>query len=470
MRNIILLLMLFFCQGALGEGLKISVRLDAASGQQVLLAHYYGETIYVDDTIRTDLQGKGIFRRDTLLPEGLYKIYLDKDRHFDFLLGADQELSIANRDFTLSSLEIDGASESEEFLSYMKWLRKQQEKIAFIDSTLKNAGESEKENYQKKIRDLTEEVNDYWKNKSAEYPGTLLASFLMANYFEDVTPEDIPDEFSKNDSLKWLYQYEHRKNHFLDHLNFSDERLLNTPLVKSRLDSYFGKILLQFYDSVKSPVYTLLKKVEPYPRMFRFVTSHFLNSSLNSRVMGMDALFVDLARDYYYSGKANWADSTTMAKIRENVIFIENNLIGKQARDFTMETFDGHPFRLYQQNSRYTILAFYEPNCGHCKEYIPKLYDEVYLPFRDKGVEFVAVYTLRNKKEWGDFIALHHLNDWVNVWDENHLTRFKINYDTRTTPALYLLDKDKKIIAKKFSLEFIKNYLKLNLEKGIQGI
>jgi peroxiredoxin len=235
------------------------------------------------------------------------------------------------------------------------------------------------------------------------------------------------------------------------------------PLIKSKLDTYFEKVLLQLYDSVKPAAYQLIKKVEPYPQMFRFVISYLLNGSLSSRIMGMDALFVDIARDYYLQGKASWADSTTLAKIRENVIFMEHNLVGNKAPDIKMETFDGQPFRLYQQNSKYIILALFEPNCSHCLEYIPRLYEEVYIPYRDKGLEVIAGYTMDNKKEWGDFIEKHHLTDWVNVWDEHHLSRFKIIYDTRTTPAVYLLDKDKKIIAKKVTVEFLKDYLEYYL-------
>jgi peroxiredoxin len=231
------------------------------------------------------------------------------------------------------------------------------------------------------------------------------------------------------------------------------------PLIKTKLDTYFEKVLLQLYDSVKPAAYQIIKKVEPYPQMFRFVVSYLLNNSLISRIMGMDALFVDIARDYYLSGKTPWADSTTIAKIRENVIFLENNLIGNKAPDIKMETFDGHPFRLYQQNSKYTILAFFEPNCSHCKEYMPKLYKEVFIPFRDKGLEVIAGYTMNNKKEWGDFIEKNQMTDWINVWDENDLSRFKIIYDTRTTPAVFLLDKDKIIIGKKVSIEYLKDYL-----------
>jgi hypothetical protein len=68
-----------------------------------------------------------------------------------------------------------------------------------------------------------------------------------------------------------------------------------------------------------------------------------------------------------------------------------------------------------------------------------------------------------NRKEWNDFMNEHHLYDWVNIWNPAD-NRFKVIYDTRTTPAVYLLDKDKKIIAKKFSIDFLKNYFSFYLD------
>ncbi len=442
-----------------GKGTEITVRLGSAPGRQVLLAHYYGTNIYPDDTVLTDSQGMAVFTSDTLLHQGLYKIYLDGTNHFDFLLGEDQVLQIVNPSFHPDELEIKGARESVEFDRYLKWLRQQQRKLSQLDSALTSASEDEKKIIEGNKRVLTREVSDYWNRTSREYPGTLLASFLMANYFEELKEEDIPEDFLANDSLKWTYQYNYRKNHFFDHLDFSDERLLYTPLVKSRLDTYLEKVLLQMYDSVKPAVFAILEKTEPYPGVFRFVTSHLLNSSLASRVMGMDALFVDIARKYYLSGRAAWADSTSLARIRENVIFLENNLIGHKARDVRMETLDGRPFSLYQQKNRFTVLVFYEPNCGHCNTFVPRLYQEVYLPFRDKGLEVVACYTMDKREEWEKFVEEKEIKEWINVWDEHHLSRFKIIYDTRTTPAVYLLDSDKTIIAKKFTVEFLKEYL-----------
>jgi peroxiredoxin len=457
------ILLAFIMLSSISHGqfdLKLNLNLP---GGEVLLAHYYGASILVDDTIRLDGNGSGILKRDTLLPQGIYKIYLNQEKHFDFLLGENQQLIINNSDFTIDNMTIEGAVESIEFLEYMHWIRSHQEKRKNLETQKGEAEDQDKLLIDDELRQLNEEVHRYWIQKSEQYPGSFLGVFLMSNYFPELKKEDIPPEVAANDSLLWLYQYNHNKTNFFTYYDLTDERLLYTPSVKQKLETYFERVLLQVYDSVKPAAYQIIKQVELHPKMFRFVVAHLLNSSLNSKIMGMDALFVDIARDYYLSGKATWADQSTLEKIRENVIFLENNLLGKNARDFQMESVDGNPFRLYQQNAKYTILVFYEPNCSHCREYVPKLYDEVYLPYRDLGVDVVAVYTMEKKPEWEEFIMNHHITDWHNVWDEHHHSRFKIIYDTRTTPAVYLLDKDKKIIAKKFTIDFLKEYFRRNL-------
>lgn len=462
----VIILAMFFAAGKLAAGgFELRLRIVSAADEPVLLAHYYGSSVFVDDTIRLDGSGAGVLKRDTLLPQGMYKIYLNQDTHFDFLLGADQVLSIEGPDFNVGRLMITGAAESSEFLAYMNWVKEKQARRAALEEQRKTAEGEGLTFIIKEIALVNKEVADYWKAKSAEYPGSFLGAFLMSNYMEELPVEDIPEHYTLNDSLKWVYQYHFRKNHFFDHVDIADERFLYTPTLKQKLDTYFERVLIQMYDSVKPAAYDIIKKVESKPAMFRYVVSYLLNSSLASRIMGMDALFVDIARDFYLSGRAFWADQATLDKIRENVIFLENNLMGNPARDFTMETHEGLPFRLYQQNARFLVLAFYEPNCSHCREYIPRLYNEIYLPYRDMGLDVVAVYTMDNREEWGEFIQKHNLTEWHNVWDEHHMTRFKIMYDTRTTPAVYLLDRDKEIIAKKFTLEFLHEFIKMNMKE-----
>jgi peroxiredoxin len=152
-----------------------------------------------------------------------------------------------------------------------------------------------------------------------------------------------------------------------------------------------------------------------------------------------------------------------MENIRENVMFAENNLIGKTAPDLNLESVDGEFFRLHQVKAKMTVLLIFEPDCSHCKVFVPEFHQKVYQKFKNKGLEVYAIYSMDNKNEWTEFLTRHDLYDWINVWDENHLSRFKILYDARKTPGVYVLDENKKIVAKNMTTEQLQYFMEREL-------
>ena len=86
MITIFLLILLFSAGNLAAEGFELKLKIASAANEPVLLTHYYGSSVFVDDTIRLDGSGAGVLKRDTLLPQGIYKIYLNQETHFDFLL------------------------------------------------------------------------------------------------------------------------------------------------------------------------------------------------------------------------------------------------------------------------------------------------------------------------------------------------------------------------------------------------
>jgi len=436
---------------AVCEELRIEISLESAANEEIYLAHYYLSNIFVDDTIKLDESGHGIIERDTLLPQGLYKIYLDEKNHFDFILGADQQFAIVNKSFSGNTLVANGAIETEEFINYISFISDLKSSRAKIQKKLDSAPEQEKKILRNEIAALTKKLHIYWKQINNKYPNTYLAKFLMANYVPALDITTLPDYIQQNDSLLLIAKFKYQKNHFWDYFDYTDKRFLYTPLLKPKLETWFTKILYQNYDSIKPYVFEFIENVRNDKRIFQFVTSWFLNSSINSKVMGMDALFVDLAKTYYLSGEAYWATEESLKKIQENVLFMENSLIGKIAPDLTLESVDGEFFNLHQIKKKRTCVLIYEPGCSHCKEFVPDFYDNVYQKYKDKGLEVFAIYSMDNKEEWTEFLLKHNLWDWINVWDKNHDSQFKILYDGRITPAVFVLDENKKIIAKKLT-------------------
>ena len=133
------------------------------------------------------------------------------------------------------------------------------------------------------------------------------------------------------------------------------------------------------------------------------------------------------------------------------------NLIGLQAKDLVMDSYNGTYVSLYDIDKDFVILYFWEPSCSHCKEATPKL-AEYYKKAKNQGIEVFAVCTTDEKEAWSKFIQDNNLT-WINGWDPDRLTHFDYYYNVQSTPMIYILDKNKKIIAKKLSVEDIEQYI-----------
>jgi thiol-disulfide isomerase/thioredoxin len=187
--------------------------------------------------------------------------------------------------------------------------------------------------------------------------------------------------------------------------------------------------------------------------------------------MGMDAVFVHMVEKYYITNQCDWVDSTQLVKIADRAQKIAPNLIGREASEFL--DFYGRPFMkdtlgkthtLQEIKADYSLVVFYGPTCGHCKKEIPRIKNELdSLIGTGVNIKTFAVATEFDKSEWKKFINTKKIGDWINVADINHdeegnpvaSSDWRDKYDIYSTPVLYLLDKDKKIIAKRISYKQI---------------
>jgi hypothetical protein len=95
--------------------------------------------------------------------------------------------------------------------------------------------------------------------------------------------------------------------------------------------------------------------------------------------------------------------------------------------------------------------------------------------WRGVGVHMYAVAkeTSGSKNDWINFINKHHMEGWTNVYyskaDEKarvdaNIPGYSQLYDVQTLPTVYLLDKDKKIIAKKLTWQQADDIIQLKLK------
>jgi thiol-disulfide isomerase/thioredoxin len=116
--------------------------------------------------------------------------------------------------------------------------------------------------------------------------------------------------------------------------------------------------------------------------------------------------------------------------------------------------------RLYSVTADYIVLVFWDVDCGHCQKEIPKLiklYNE--LKQEKKDLKVYSVYTLHEGDKYLKYIADNGLQDWINVYDGAHINNVTVKYDVYSTPVIYILDKNKKIKAKRIGVEQVKDII-----------
>jgi thiol-disulfide isomerase/thioredoxin len=293
--------------------------------------------------------------------------------------------------------------------------------------------------------------------------GNNLLSVLVKSIIPIDMPEfPIPSGSGNADSLKWVMSYNYNVDHFFDNIDFSDERLLRTPILQARLDEFFKNVLIQSADTINRQIDKLLLKCQKDYKMYQFVAVYLFNHFRESEIMGHDAVMVKIADEIYLSGKADWVSKQFIDDLRKQIELLRHNLIGMKGENLVMDSYKGTYVDLYDIEKEFTILYFWEPNCGHCQEATPKL-KNYYDKAKNEGVEVFTVCTTTDKDAWSKYIEEHELN-WINGWDPERLTHFDYFYNVQSTPTIYILDRNKKIIAKRLSVEdipsFIDNYRK----------
>jgi thiol-disulfide isomerase/thioredoxin len=218
--------------------------------------------------------------------------------------------------------------------------------------------------------------------------------------------------------------------------------------------------VVQTPDSVNNAVDRLIELSRPNAEMFKymvwFATYHFESSD----IMGFDKVFIHIVDKYYVTNQASWADTT----VRKNLIKKANRLrpllIGAVAPNMVMMDTLGRLISLYNLDFNYTIVLFWDPDCGHCEKEIPKL-KEYYEKNRERlGLEIFAVCSDSSMVKWKNAIKKKGTT-WINVDGPRRLTgNYHDEYDIQSTPTIYILNRKKEIIAKQIRTEEIEQFFK----------
>jgi len=438
----------------------------------VYLANYFGNKLFYNDTAKADANGYFEFDGKPYDKGGKYAVVLPGPKYFDILV-SDEEISLETdvNDF-IGKMKVIESKENQVFFDYIHFIESKKSVRQPLDAVLQdeNATESKKKMAQLDLEKLNKEVVDYQKKMISDNPDLLAAKLVKMTM--EVT---IPETPAGIEDPNWKYHY--FMDHYWDNVDLKDPRIVRDQIIQKKLEHFMNTAIPQIPDTLVIEAKKFIAKTKGNPELFKYCVHFITSNAEKSKIMCMDKVFVAMVDAYYATGQTDWMEAEQLKRIVEAAEDKRYTLCGEIVPDVILpDTTDKNWVSLHGIDAEYTVVIIWESNCGHCKKEMPKL-QELYEKWKPEGVEIFAIGNDFETKEWKAFVKKKNLS-WINVSDNPQINNsdsalvlirqgittleslnFRKTFDVFSTPKIYLLDKDKKIVAKQLSTEQIEDLL-----------
>jgi len=443
------------------DGRNISIKLTPYKNTWVYLGTYYGKGRIIADSAYLNEKSEGTFKSKTTLTGGIYFVVSPQYTiQFELLIGNRQQFSIVADSAKKENAVITGSPDNDLFKSYSKVTYEKGTALTKLNKELAAAKTpADSSGIKSDIIKSNNELRSYREKVIREHPKSLLAFLLEAMKRPEVPA--IPLIKGKPDSL---YPYRFVKEHFWDDVLFNDDRLLHTPFFEPKLDDYFKYYVLPDPDSVIAEVKYILLSARTGKEIYPYLLTKFTNKYLNPEYMGQDKVFIYLFENFYAKGDTTILNAASKKVIFERAYSMMANQIGAQAPLLDLVDTSGKVVPLYSLHGPFTVIVFWDPTCGHCKEELPEI-DSIYKSkWKELGIKLYSVNVnearmdelkqfVKEKKFSPDWIYTYQTKEAREEEQKANQPNYRQLYDVFKTPTIYLLDEQKHIIAKQLSLE-----------------
>ncbi len=463
------------------EDYHIEVTVKNYEQDKLILAHYLGSTILVDDTATVSKTSSFIFNGDKNLPAGVYLLVVPPDNQYVeiFITEAEKKYSLTFDATTLTKeMVFENAPDNTIFYDYVKFSAENRAEMEGLIQTIQEGRAAEKEVKKEEValEKLQQASEAYKENIIQKYPNKLATTIIKSN------KKLVIPAFEGDEETVRLQEYLYRRAHFFDYVR-ADARFFRSKICNDMINFYMDNLTVPHPDSIIQSVDEVLGLIAPDSIVFRKYFFDYLNKYYASEYIGMDAVFVHLVKEYTMKGKTDFLQEETRAKITKDALLWDKTLIGKtspnlenyelkieesikikDAADENRRFVIGEKSELNDINKPYTVVIFWAPDCSHCKKSMPVLVD-----FYEKHVDSVEVFAVCHTsfQQFGDCAQAlkdYKAINWINTVDPYY--KYIKNYSIETTPLILLLDEEKKVFLKKIAAEKLEVAIEqMNLQK-----
>ncbi|MBA4197135.1 MAG: hypothetical protein C0459_06225 [Chitinophaga sp.] len=456
---------------------NINITLTPLKNCKIYLGSNYGKSQVIADSALLDATGKGAFKGKTKLTPGIYFVVSPNYTiQFEILVGKNQNFSIKGDTTQKDKVVITGSADNDLFKQYSAFTTERGQKLNLLTQQLAVArNKADSSNIQKQMATLNNEIQQYRNKIIKENKSSLLATLLAAMRRPEVPA--IPVINGKADST---YPYRFVKEHYWDDVAFNDNSLLRTPFFEPKLDDYYKYYVSPEPDSIIKEVNYMLLFARTGKEIYPYLLTKFTNKYMNPEYMGQDKVFLFLFENFYLKGDTTYLTAAGRKTVTERAYSMMANQVGNPAAPLDLVDTTGKTNALYDLKGAFTVVIFWDPTCGHCKEELPRV-DSIYkAKWKALDVKLYAVNIHENyMKELKQFVADKHFStDWVHVYQTDAALKaeqqagkpnYRQLYDVSKTPTMYLLDSEKRIIGKQLSIEQFDDLIAAKLKQKNSG-
>jgi thiol-disulfide isomerase/thioredoxin len=427
-RQILLIFLLTFAPIAMMSQVKIRVEIENYDDSLYYLLKYKSDKSLIVIDSSTVVKGNKTFKQSSNYPEGIYVLADSKQNPiFELFLGKDQKFTVNVGDLTRNETYIiKGAKETSDYFDIYAKTNFNRLCIKALESEIVHFHDNAR-----KIDSIKLNHNEYLESIKIKDKDSFIRTYIGFNK-EIIVPQEYKDNYEQ-----------YIIDHYFDDISFRDVRILNTRLLKNKLDDYFNNYMSkQNTDVVLQKIdYIIYKTTSGYRDIPQDIVNHevrdYILWYLYSKYFDNDIIYTHLSDVYFSKLEINNLTENIRNEIVKRADILRKITIGRIAPTFTYIDDEGKQIDLSEINSKNTVLFFYKPDCQKC--------------IRDKRILGLI------KKRQKNLTILH-----INISEENYSNvsqDIAVQYDIKTTPTIYILDKDKRITAKNIKAEEIEFHI-----------
>lgn len=237
------------------------------------------------------------------------------------------------------------------------------------------------------------------------------------------------------------------RDHYWDNFDFRDTTLLAEVDTSAMVRALFVYVANFVAPDDRAPIDTLMRRAsvsKPMTSYFAMLAERVLHDP-NSPVRS-DELYIPVLEALVASP---WLDRWERLAPEHDLRLASQNRIGRPANDFRYTTADGATRRMYDIRAEYLLLFINNPGCGLCKTVREAITESPMLnELIERGrLKVLAIYPDEDLAEWEAYRPNIPAR-WINAYDKGCVVRDRELYDLKAIPALYLLDRDKRVMVK----------------------